>query len=286
MTAPENENRLDALPTEKSPLARIADRHGIPTSRLLAVLRETVLPKPKRPEDAINDAELLAFLMTADRYGLDPVMKQIYAFQGKGGGIVPIVGVDGWANIINSQSMCDGFTFIENRKDDGTLVSITCRMKVKGREIATEVTEYLQECKRNTEPWKEMPTRMLRHRALIQCARVVFGISGIYDEDEGRDIASGSIANGLSERDQQADKLRRTIEDAKEAKAKREAQPTEPAEVWSKVDAVDLSEGTATVDGKAYTYLAALHPQMDMAHQGVATEVLVVDGTITKARDA
>lgn len=29
---------------------------------------------------------------------------------------------------------------------------------------------------------------MLRHKALIQCARVAFGFSGIYDEDEARRI--------------------------------------------------------------------------------------------------
>lgn len=33
-----------------------------------------------------------------------------------------------------------------------------------------------------------MPHRMLRHKSLIQAGRVAFGLSGIYDEDEGRDI--------------------------------------------------------------------------------------------------
>jgi hypothetical protein len=35
-----------------------------------------------------------------------------------------------------------------------------------------------------------MPKRMLRHKALIQCARVAFGFSGIFDEDEARDISA------------------------------------------------------------------------------------------------
>ena len=29
---------------------------------------------------------------------------------------------------------------------------------------------------------------MLRHKALIQCARVAFGFSGVYDEDDARQI--------------------------------------------------------------------------------------------------
>ena len=41
--------------------------------------------------------------------------------------------------------------------------------------------------KRATEPWK-MASRMLRHKSLIQAARVAFGFSGIHDEDEARDI--------------------------------------------------------------------------------------------------
>ncbi len=38
-------------------------------------------------------------------------------------------------------------------------------------------------CKRNTEPWK-MEHRMLRHKAVMQCARIAFGFSGIHDEDD------------------------------------------------------------------------------------------------------
>ena len=51
------------------------------------------------------------------------------------------------------------------------------------------MTEYLKECIRDTEPWR-MKNRMLRHKALIQCARYAFGFSGIYDEEEGQVIAN------------------------------------------------------------------------------------------------
>jgi hypothetical protein len=51
------------------------------------------------------------------------------------------------------------------------------------------VREYLRENHRNTDPWNQMPNRMLRMRAYIQCARVCFGFGGIYDEDEGEKIA-------------------------------------------------------------------------------------------------
>jgi len=47
----------------------------------------------------------------------------------------------------------------------------------------------MAECKRDgVGPWKSHPRRMLRHKALIQCARLAFGYTGIYDEDEAQRI--------------------------------------------------------------------------------------------------
>jgi hypothetical protein len=71
----------------------------------------------------------------------------------------------------------------------GKLVAVTCRIHRKDRDHAVEVTEYLDECIRPTDPWK-MPHRMLRHKAVIQCARYAFGFAGIYDEDEALNFAA------------------------------------------------------------------------------------------------
>ena len=45
-------------------------------------------------------------------------------------------------------------------------------------------TEYFAACPRSTDPWNKCPARMLRHKALMQCARVAFGFSGVQDEDD------------------------------------------------------------------------------------------------------
>ena len=50
--------------------------------------------------------------------------------------------------------------------------------------------EYFAECKRNTDPWNQMPRRMLRHKAIIQCGRIAFGFSGIYDPDDAEYMAT------------------------------------------------------------------------------------------------
>jgi transposase len=67
---------------------------------------------------------------------------------------------------------------------NGKLVSVTCRMFRKSRSHPTEVTEYMAECLRATDVWKNWPARMLRHKATIQAARYAFGFAGIYEPDE------------------------------------------------------------------------------------------------------
>jgi phage recombination protein Bet len=132
--------------------------------------------------------QFAAFLIVAKTYDLNPILKEIYAYPAKGGGIVPIVSIDGWVNLVNSHGACDGFEFEMVHDDKGDLVACTCKMYRKDRKHPVTVTEYLSECRRATEPWK-MAHRMLRHKSLIQAARYAFGFAGVYDEDEGRVIA-------------------------------------------------------------------------------------------------
>jgi len=42
-------------------------------------------------------------------------------------------------------------------------------------------------------PWDTHPKRMHRHKTLIQAARIAFGFSGIYDEDEAERILEKDI---------------------------------------------------------------------------------------------
>ena len=132
----------------------------------------------------VSDAQMTALLVVANQYALNPWTKEIYAFPDKNNGIVPVVGVDGWARIINGNAQFDGMDF---EQDDE---KCTCRIYRKDRSRPTSVTEYMKECKRaNVGPWQSHPMRMLRHKAMIQCARLAFGFGGIYDQDEAERIA-------------------------------------------------------------------------------------------------
>lgn len=135
----------------------------------------------------VSDAQMTALLIVAQQYGLNPWTKEIYAFPDKNNGIVPVVGVDGWSRIINDNPLFDGMDFDQDSE------SCTCRMFRKDRAHPVSVTEYMSECKRSTGPWQSHPKRMLRHKAMIQCARLAFGYGGIYDQDEAERISEIEI---------------------------------------------------------------------------------------------
>lgn len=161
----------------RSILRAMAERFGMEADKFERTLRATVVPKDCTVE------EFAAFLLVAKEYDLNPITREIYAFPKRGGGIQPIVGIDGWMSIINDRPEFDGMEF-EDNIFDGTIESITCRIFRKDRSHPTAVTEYLAECKQDTATWKKWPARMLRHKAAIQCARYAFGFSGIIDPDE------------------------------------------------------------------------------------------------------
>lgn len=147
------------------------------TAELVATLKATAF------KGGANDAQLAALLLVASQYGLNPWTKEIYAFPDRNNGIVPVVGVDGWSRIINTHPMFDGMDF---EQDDE---SCTCIIYRKDRSHPIKVTEWMAECRRDgVGPWKSHPRRMLRHKAMIQCARLAFGYVGIFDQDEAERI--------------------------------------------------------------------------------------------------
>lgn len=139
----------------------------------------------------VSDAQMTALLVVANQYALNPWTKEIYAFPDKNNGIVPVVGVDGWSRIINSHPQFDGIEFEQDAQ------SCTCIIYRKDRQRCIKVTEWMDECKRGTGPWQSHPRRMLRHKAMIQCARLAFGYGGIYDQDEAERIVESQPVKNM-----------------------------------------------------------------------------------------
>ena len=151
-------------------------------SGLIETLKATAFKGPA------TDAQLTALMIVANQYALNPWTREIYAFPDRNNGIVPVVGVDGWSRIINQNAQFDGMDFEQDAE------SCTCVIYRKDRSHPIRVTEYMDECKRDgVGPWKSHPRRMLRHKAMIQCARLAFGYIGIYDQDEAERIVEGAV---------------------------------------------------------------------------------------------
>jgi phage recombination protein Bet len=167
----------------RPPHEELAAQLGIPANQICGLLKQSIMPRET------SDADFLAFLQVCARYRLNPLLREIYPMPKKGGGIVPIVGIDGWCSIIQREKRFDGCSFRYIADDEGNLEMVFCTMYVKGQTHPVEIGERMNECARGTDPWKQMPYRMLRHRAYMQAARIAFGVHGICDEDEGMQIA-------------------------------------------------------------------------------------------------
>jgi hypothetical protein len=102
-------NELAKIPEQqkKSILAKMGERFSVDGAVLQKTLSETVFK-------GATQEQTVALLIVADQYGLNPFTKEIYAFPGKGGGIVPVVGIDGWLRIINENTQFDGMDFEQN----------------------------------------------------------------------------------------------------------------------------------------------------------------------------
>lgn len=178
-------------------------------SNLVDTLKATAF----RSDTPATDAQMVALLVVANQYGLNPWTKEIYAFPDKKNGIVPVVGVDGWSRIINDHPMFDGMEFRQSEnmvRMPGAKVDAPEWMEVifyrKDRSHPTPVREYLDEVYRPPfegngrngpykidGPWQSHTKRFLRHKTMIQGARLVFGFSGVFDQDEAERIVEGQV---------------------------------------------------------------------------------------------
>lgn len=187
------------LPQEAIPrtslVTKIATRYSVEPEKMLSTLKATAF-KTSDPNKPITNEQMMALLIVSDQYGLNPFTKEIFAFPDKGG-IVPVVSVDGWIRIINEHDAFDGVEFHDSEilTAKGAPEWTECVIYRKDRSHPIKIRERFVEVVRDTQPWRSHPSRMLRHKALIQCARVAFGFAGIYDEDEAERIRAAQAVD-------------------------------------------------------------------------------------------
>lgn len=248
---------MAALPAEVKAPARLslvekfAAKYNIEATRLMTTLKATAF----RVDNAeVSNEQMAALLVVSDQYGLNPFTKEIFAFPDKHKGIVPVVSIDGWSRIINEHSQYDGVEFVDGPVTGGIPEFIECVIHRKDRAHPTKIRERFDECKRETGPWKSHPARMLRHKALIQCARVAFGFAGIFDEDEAERIIERDVTPPAEQ--PQGQKVTRSAAVAEKLRPAAQA-PIEAEVIERKPPSITLAEVVGYIEKASSRDIAA-----------------------------
>jgi len=110
-------------------------------------------------------------------YRLNPRADELDLIQFEEGRWQVFITVNGWAKLINAHPAFCGIEFSEaSELKEGVPLWIGCAIYRTDRVKPIEVKEYFSEMKTEHAAWQQMPRRMLRHRAMQQCARLAFGI--------------------------------------------------------------------------------------------------------------
>jgi phage recombination protein Bet len=166
------------LTVQRNALSALTEQLGMTDyEELYGILKNTIMPK------ATNE-EMAAFALVCSSYKLNPLTREVYAFPTKTGGIMPMIGIDGWLKIAHQHADYAGMNWVDGVDGDGDRWC-ECTVFLKSTpDHPVTIREYLSECKQNTPVWAQRPKRMLRHRATIQAIRYALGISGVSDSDD------------------------------------------------------------------------------------------------------
>lgn len=126
---------------------------------------------------AVPAKTILTLLRVAKQYELDPLQEEVLLTLYDDHWQVSI-SVDGWIKLINKHPAFAGMSFTESPETAQSLpLWMECTIYRSDRSVPTTAREYLAEVRNDSDIWKKMPRRMLRHRTLQQCARLAFAIN-------------------------------------------------------------------------------------------------------------
>ena len=191
----------------KSVINDFAARLGVEPKKVLPLVRATCFRQRGGEHQQASPEQCAALIIVSNEYGLNPFVKELYAFPDKANGIIPVVSVDGWNRIANEKKVYNGHEMKLDPEwvqfdDDAKRcpASMTIIVHRTDQDFPTVHTEYLDEVyrpafvregKKSLGPWQSHTKRMLGHKTFIQGMRRAFGFGGIYDEDEAGRIIEG-----------------------------------------------------------------------------------------------
>ena len=126
----------------------------------------------------LSEATQETCLRLIAEYRLNPRADELDLIQFEEGRWQVFITVNGWAKLINAHPAFCGIEFSEaSELEEGVPIWMGCAIYRTDRVKPIEVKEYFTEMKTEHVAWQQMPRRMLRHRAMQQCARLAFGIT-------------------------------------------------------------------------------------------------------------
>jgi hypothetical protein len=129
-------------------------------------------------QETIPIKTMVNLLTHAKRYGLNPILGEIACDYSDELGWQVYIPIDGWIALIQREASFQGMIFTQAEKEEQELpIWMECTIYRSDRVVPMTVREYLSEVKTNHPAWQQIPRRMLRYKALQQCARLAFGIS-------------------------------------------------------------------------------------------------------------
>ena len=127
-----------------------------------------------------SDVERLFWL--ADRLGLDPLERDLIALEQKEAfppTLAFMITLDGWVKLLHRHPRFRGLSFEDGPSDEhGLPIWVACSVFWEGFACPWVVREWACEHRSLHESWLDHPRRMLRHKALTQCARLALGVGG------------------------------------------------------------------------------------------------------------
>ncbi len=171
-------------PDSGGALARAARHAGLTEGELLAHLASRAPDVPGGAPGAWTRPDVLRLLAASERLGLDPLAGEAYLWSAPDNPGAPaqvVVALGGWFRLLGVHPAVSGIEFEEGPGTGGGTglpAWISCTIHRRDREAPTTVREYMEEARGATGAWLTHPRRMLRHCALVQCARVALGASG------------------------------------------------------------------------------------------------------------
>ncbi|MEI6470549.1 MAG: recombinase RecT [Betaproteobacteria bacterium] len=127
---------------------------------------------------AVPEKNWLCLLRLIQEYRLDPLKEELFFHRYDNGQWQVLISVDGWIKLISRHPHFMGMAFTESSQMINDIPTwIECAIYRSDRTMPMVVREYFVEVKQETPIWQKMPRRILRHRALQQCARLSFGIT-------------------------------------------------------------------------------------------------------------